>query len=204
MSPLRVPIIIPASGVNPIDVSTLIPPSTAHILAPLPRCKTIVFTSSKGLFNFLATSCETNLWLVPWKPYLRTPYFSYHSYGTPYRYVSSFIVWWNAVSKTATPLIFGKAFWNALIPVRFAGLWSGAKSLTSSIAFITSSVITTLSLNFSPPWTTRWPTPSISLIDFNICKSISFFNNKLTATLWSLHVNRSFNFSPFSLIVISE
>ncbi len=39
-SPLRVPITRPASGVSPIEVSMLRPPSTAHALAPLPRCST--------------------------------------------------------------------------------------------------------------------------------------------------------------------
>ena len=37
MSPERVPIVTPANGVNPIDVSTDLPPSTAVIEAPLPK-----------------------------------------------------------------------------------------------------------------------------------------------------------------------
>ena len=37
MLPERVPIVTPASGVKPIEVSIDLPPSTAAILAPLPK-----------------------------------------------------------------------------------------------------------------------------------------------------------------------
>ena len=37
ISPERVPIVTPANGVNPIDVSIDFPPSTAVIDAPLPK-----------------------------------------------------------------------------------------------------------------------------------------------------------------------
>ena len=37
ISPVRVPIVTPAKGVNPIEVSTALPPSTAVIDAPLPK-----------------------------------------------------------------------------------------------------------------------------------------------------------------------
>ena len=37
ISPLRVPIIIPGSGVNPIEVSTHFPSRTADKLPPLPK-----------------------------------------------------------------------------------------------------------------------------------------------------------------------
>ena len=40
MSPERVPITSPSSGVSPIVVSTDRPPSTAVALQPLPRCAT--------------------------------------------------------------------------------------------------------------------------------------------------------------------
>ena len=42
MSPERVPITSPSSGVNPIDVSTDSPPSIAHADAPLPRCSVMI------------------------------------------------------------------------------------------------------------------------------------------------------------------
>ena len=41
MSPERVPITKPSSGVKPIEVSTLLPLFTAVMLAPLPRCAMI-------------------------------------------------------------------------------------------------------------------------------------------------------------------
>ena len=45
MSPERVPITRPSSGVSPIDVSTERPPSIAVTDAPLPRWKTICLSS---------------------------------------------------------------------------------------------------------------------------------------------------------------
>ena len=47
MSPDRVPITSPSSGVNPIDVSTELPPSIAQADAPLPRCSVMILVSSR-------------------------------------------------------------------------------------------------------------------------------------------------------------
>ena len=38
----------------------------------------------------------------------------------------------------------------------------GREGVQSSMAFMTSSSMRTEEANFSPPWTTRWPTASIS------------------------------------------
>ena len=48
------------------------------------------------------------------------------------------------------------------MPFRFAGLCSGASSMQSSIWSTTSSLISVERVNFSPPWTTRWPTAWMS------------------------------------------
>ena len=48
------------------------------------------------------------------------------------------------------------------MPFRFAGLCSGARSMQSSICATTSSLIVTERVNFSPPWTQRWPTAWMS------------------------------------------
>ncbi len=48
-SPDLVPMISPSSGVNPIEVSTDRPPSTAVAEQPAPSCNVISFTSSTGL-----------------------------------------------------------------------------------------------------------------------------------------------------------
>ena len=72
MSPLLVPIISPSSGVKPIDVSMHLPSLTAEMLDPLPRWHMMMRLCSAPR-NFTASSL-TNLWLVPWKPYLRTLY----------------------------------------------------------------------------------------------------------------------------------
>ncbi len=48
-------------------------------------------------------ACLTrNEYDVPWKPYLRTWKRLYRSQGSAYMYASAGIVWWNAVSNTAT------------------------------------------------------------------------------------------------------
>ena len=75
MSPQRVPITRPAKGVRPMVVSTHWPPFTAARLEPLPRWQVTMFSLSSGFLRSLAASSVMNLWLVPWKPYLRMPYF---------------------------------------------------------------------------------------------------------------------------------
>ena len=71
------------------------------------------------------------------------------------------MVWWNAVSNTATCGSPGRMALTASMPARFAGLCSGASRANSRIAAMTSSSTRTESLNRSPPWTTRWPAPMI-------------------------------------------
>ena len=70
------------------------------------------------------------------------------------------MVWWNAVSKTATWGSSGRMALIASMPARFAGLCNGASRVNSRIAAMTSSSTSVEALNRSPPWTTRWPTPS--------------------------------------------
>ena len=48
MSPERVPMTSPSSGVRPIEVSTERPPRSAQTDAPLPRCSTIWWSSASG------------------------------------------------------------------------------------------------------------------------------------------------------------
>ena len=75
MSPQRVPITIPARGVRPIEVSTHSPFFTAASEDPLPMWHVTRFTLETGFFRNFAASWTMNLWLVPWKPYLRMPIF---------------------------------------------------------------------------------------------------------------------------------
>ena len=97
------------------------------------------------------------------------------------------MVWWNAVSNTATIGVSGISPWQASIPIIFGGLWSGAKSIQSLIASITLSSIITELAKFSPPWTTLWPTAPISSIDFKAPWSgwTRAFNTNSKAFLWS-------------------
>ena len=71
MSPERVPITSPSSGVNPMEVSIERPPSTAVTEAPLPRWNTICLSSASGRPRKTAEASLTNLCDVPWKPYRR-------------------------------------------------------------------------------------------------------------------------------------
>ncbi len=70
------------------------------------------------------------------------------------------MVWWNAVSNTATCGRSGRAARTASMPARLAGLCSGASGLNERIAAITSSSTSTDAVNRSPPCTTRWPAPT--------------------------------------------
>ena len=75
------------------------------------------------------------------------------------------MVWWKAVSNTATMGVLGMTSLQASMPVMLAGLWRGARGMHSSRAFMTSSVMSTEPAKASPPWTTRWPTASISCME---------------------------------------
>jgi len=66
---------MPASGVRPIEVSTHWPFLTAASDEPLPMWQVTRFTLETGFLRNFAASCVMNLWLVPWKPYLRMPIF---------------------------------------------------------------------------------------------------------------------------------
>ena len=68
MSPERVPMTSPASGVRPIEVSMLTPPRTAQAEAPLPRCKVIVLVCATGRPRKAAAARLTYACDVPWKP----------------------------------------------------------------------------------------------------------------------------------------
>ena len=51
-----------------MEVSTLLPPSTAVTEEPLPRWQEMSFSSSGFLPSITAARWETYLWEVPWKP----------------------------------------------------------------------------------------------------------------------------------------
>ncbi|MPN04558.1 hypothetical protein SDC9_151799 [bioreactor metagenome] len=72
MSPTRVPMGRPATGVKPMEVSTLFPPSTAVTEEPLPRWQVMIFSSPAGLPSISAARAATYMWEVPWNPYRRT------------------------------------------------------------------------------------------------------------------------------------
>ena len=65
MSPQRVPIIRPSSGVRPMDVSMLLPPSMAVMEAPLPKWQVMIFRPAISLFKYSAARMLTYLWEVP-------------------------------------------------------------------------------------------------------------------------------------------
>src|SRR5699024_4253551 len=68
-SPERVPIVTPASGVNPIEVSIDLPFSTAVILAPFPKWHVIKRNLLRGISKTSDAFSETYLCEVPWNPY---------------------------------------------------------------------------------------------------------------------------------------
>ena len=199
MSPLLDPITIPAFGVNPIVVSTHLPSLTALILPPLPIWQTITLANS--LSSKCITLSDTYLWLIPWNPYFLTPYFVYHSSGTAYLNLSSFIVWWNAVSKQPTWIALGISFINARTPEIFAGLCNGASSFNFEISSNISSFSTSDLEYLSAPWTILWPTPFISSNDSITLFSNNSFINIFTASSCEDNVASFLIFSPLIFIV---
>src|SRR5699024_11349439 len=59
ISPERVPMTRPSSGVRPIEVSTHLPLRIAETEPPLPRWQVMMFSSSTGLFSIFAASWVT-------------------------------------------------------------------------------------------------------------------------------------------------
>ena len=121
-------------------------------------------------------------------------------------YLWAGIVWWKAVSNTPTIFACGRTALQASIPSNPAGLCKGANSEHSFTFSITSSVITTESLNFSPPWTILWPTASISFISEITPYSLlnSFSITKLIASLWDGTGCSNLFFSPLAVCVKKE
>ena len=109
------------------------------------------------------------------------------------------MVWWNAVSKTATWGVPGMIFSIASIPFRLAGLWSGANGVHSLTFSNSSLVMSTLEANFSAPCTTRWPTASMSLKFFRqpYLASVRVSRMKAMPTVWSGMAFSRITFSPF-------
>ncbi|MNE22021.1 hypothetical protein D3C80_1152090 [compost metagenome] len=68
MSPERVPIASPSSGVRPMEVSTDSPFLMAQTEAPLPRWQLMMLSSDSGLPSALAVSSAMKRWEVPWAP----------------------------------------------------------------------------------------------------------------------------------------
>ncbi len=79
MSPVRVPITTPSSGVSPIEVSNDFPFLTAVMLEPFPMWQVMSRILSKSFFIRSAQRRATYSCEVPWKPYLRMWNLSYCS-----------------------------------------------------------------------------------------------------------------------------
>ena len=65
MSPQRVPIINPSSGVKPMLVSTALPPAVAVTLQPLPRWQVMIFDLCISFFMEATVLRATYLCDVP-------------------------------------------------------------------------------------------------------------------------------------------
>src|SRR5512132_4175547 len=74
------------------------------------------------------------------------------------------MVWWKAVSNTATCGMSGKLAMAMRTPSRLLGLCSGASGTCSAMARMVSSSTRVGAVSRSPPWTTRWPMPASSPI----------------------------------------
>src|SRR5215211_473348 len=74
------------------------------------------------------------------------------------------MVWWKAVSNTATCGVWGKLAMAMRMPSRLLGLCNGARGTWSAMAAMAASSIRVGAVSRSPPWTTRWPMPASSPI----------------------------------------
>src|SRR5215218_9052964 len=74
------------------------------------------------------------------------------------------MVWWKAVSNTATCGVSGKLAMAMRMPSRLLGLCSGARGAWSAMAAMAAASSRVGSVSRSPPWTTRWPIPARSVI----------------------------------------
>src|SRR5215207_2146665 len=72
------------------------------------------------------------------------------------------MVWWKAVSNTATCGVSGKLAMAMRMPSRLLGLCSGARGAWSAMAAMAASSIRVGAVSRSPPCTTRWPMPARS------------------------------------------
>ena len=71
--PERVPMMMPSSGVYPIEVSMLMPWSMAQMEAPAPRWQVTILRSRTLLPRNFAARLDTYLCEMPWKPKRRMP-----------------------------------------------------------------------------------------------------------------------------------
>ena len=159
MSPDRVPMTRPSSGVRPIEVSTDRPPSIAVTDAPLPRWKTICLSSARGRPTNAAAASRDELVGRAVEAVstdavrlgqlavdrVRVGRVARASGGTPCR-------------RRRRAAESGKAAFAALMPCSAPGLCSGASTDSSSMLISTSGVMTVGSKKRAPPCTTRWPT----------------------------------------------
>ena len=111
------------------------------------------------------------------------------------------IVWWNAVSYTATIGTSGKAFCMASIPAKLPGWCKGPSFIKSLILWIASSSIITESEYFSPPCNTRCPTPFISSKLSTAWYLSNSSNITCAASVWFFKSFSPFIFSPLTLVV---
>src|SRR5215213_11702837 len=74
------------------------------------------------------------------------------------------MVWWKAVSNTATWGVSGKLAMAMRMPSRLGGLCRGARGAWSAMAWMVAASTRVGAVSRSPPCTTRWPMPARSVI----------------------------------------
>src|SRR4029453_806570 len=93
------------------------------------------------------------------------------------------MVWWKAVSNTATCGVSGKLAMAIRMPSRLLGLCSGARGDWSAMAWMAAASIRVGAVSRSPPWTTRWPMPASSPIGSPAVSNAP--NTRLNPSEWS-------------------
>ena len=159
-SPGLVAITRPATGVNPIVVSTDRPPATAASEAPAPMCAVTRRVDASGRPRRSAARLLAHAWLNPWNPKRRMPSSARQLRGNAYVAALAGRVAWKLVSKHATCTSPGRRRRSSCTASSAGGLCKGARSARRESCASDRESITSGSTNSAPPWTTRCPIAS--------------------------------------------
>ena len=149
--PLRVPIMIPSSGVNPMVVSTLLPLSIAASEQPFPRWQLTIFSAASVALQQVRCAMRAILMIDAVKSVTANAAFE-PLVGSGINFCSQRqSAMESGVEDRDSALHSGNSFSASSMPCSPAALCNGAMAETSSMACFTSGVMIAGSLRCGPP-----------------------------------------------------